>query len=139
MMQATSARETLLPFTRLVLAVSAVTQIVFAVLGLFLLNLWNGLVWTTPLPPYPVEIARFDFLNYVATGAAAAFALYQGRWGGARVYFAFAFIYNLLSILIVILTAINPGVPAILWLLVVLGVIYLPVVAYVWRQQESAK
>ena len=136
-MQSNSTRETLLPFTKLVLGVSAVTQIVFAILGLFLLPLWNSLVWASPLPPYPVEIARFDFLNYVATGAASAFALYLGKWSGARVYFVFGFLYNLLSILVVIITAMNPGVPPIMWLLVLLGVIYLPVVIYVWRTQEQ--
>jgi hypothetical protein len=138
-MKAMTAGDTLLPVTKLVLIVSAVTQLVFAAIGLLLLNVWNGLIWTAPLPPYPVEIARMDFLTYIATAAAAIFAVYQGKWSGAKVFLVFGFLYNLLCIVIVILNATTTGVPPILWLLVALAVIYLPVVAYVWRQQEASR
>ena len=131
------SQDALLPFTRLVLGVSALVQLIFGLLGLFLTNLWNSLIWTSPLPPWPSEAAHFAFINYLATAAAAAFALYQGRWSGARVYLVFAFSYNLLSLLVVFLTAANPGVPAIMWLLVALGLIYLPAVAVAWQRQAQ--
>ena len=72
----------------------------------------------------------------IATAIAAAYALYQGRWSGARVYFAFSFPYIVLSVIVTLITAANPGVPAILWLYVLLSVIYLPAVAYAWMQQS---
>jgi hypothetical protein len=134
-----TAGDALLPLTRLVLGVSAVVQLIFGVLGLFLTDLWNRLIWTTPLLPWPNEAAHFAFINYLATAAAAAYALYQGRWSGARVYLVFAFIYNLLSLIVVFITAANSGVPAIMWLLVALGVIYLPIVAVVWQRQSQAR
>ena len=134
-----SKETTLLPFTRLVLGVSAVVQLIFGLLGLFLTDLWNSLIWTAPLPHWPNEIAYFTFVNYLATAAAAAFALYQNRWSGARVYLVFSFIYNLLSLIVVFITAGTIGVPTIMWLLVVLGVIYLPAVAFVWQRQSQAE
>lgn len=131
-----SAGEALLPFTRLVLAVSAVVQLVFGVVGLFFTDLWNSLFWTAPLAPWPKEVANFAFLNYLATAIAAAYALYQGKWTGARVYFAFAFPYIVMSLAIALLTAANPGVPAIMWVYVLLSVLYLPAVAYAWVSQS---
>jgi hypothetical protein len=128
--------QTLLPFTKLVLLVSAVVQLTFGVVGLFLTDLWNGLFWTAPLAAWPDEVARFAFLNYLATAIAAGYALYQGRWSGARVYFAFSFPYIVMSVIAVLVTAANPGVPPILWLYVVLSALYLPAVAYAWLKQE---
>lgn len=134
----TSTRDTLLPFTKFVLVVSAVVQLIFAVIGLFMTNLWNGLIWSAPLTPWPKEIANMAFLSYVATGAAAAYALYQGKWSGARVFLVFGFVYNLLSVIAVFMIAASPGVPPIMWVLVALGIIYLPVVAYIWQRQSRS-
>jgi hypothetical protein len=133
-----AAREELLPFTKLVLGISAAVQLLFGIVGLFFLDLWNDVFWTDPLPAWPHEVAHFAFLNYIATGIAAIFALRQGRWSGAKVYFAFSFPYIVLSVGAVILTAIDPGVPAIMWAYVGLSVIYLPAVVYAWRKQSTA-
>jgi hypothetical protein len=132
-----SSTHSLLPFTRLVLAVSALVQLIFGLVGLFLTNLWNNFFWTAPLAPWPEEVANFAFLNYLATAVAAAYALKQGTWQGARVYFAFAFPYIVMSVIVTLLTAANVGVPPIMWLYVFLSVLYLPAVAYAWRQQSS--
>jgi hypothetical protein len=126
----------LLPFTKLVLLVSALVQLVFGLTGLVFTDLWNGLFWTAPLSPWPYDVAHFAFLNYLATAIAAAFALYQGTWSGARVYFAFSFPYIVLSVLAVLVTAANPGVPLVLWLYVFLSALYLPAVIIVWRAQS---
>lgn len=131
------ATETLLPFTRLVLVVSAVVQLIFGVVGLFLTDVWNGLFWTAPLAPWPIEVARFAFVNYLATAIAAAYALYQGKWSGARVYFAFAFPYIVMSVVAALVTAAQPGVPPIMWLYVFLSALYLPAVAIAWRRQSQ--
>jgi hypothetical protein len=125
----------LLPFTRLVLAVSAVVQAVFGVVGLFFTDLWNDVFWTDPLPPWPTEVARFAFLNYLATAMAAAYALRRANWEAARVYFAFSFPYIVLSVAAAVGTAIDPGVPAIRWLYVALSAMYLPAVAYAWVRE----
>ena len=132
----TSTQETLLPFTKFVLGASAVVQLIFAVIGLFMTDLWNSLIWSAPLTPWPQEVANLAFLNYVATAAAAVYALYQGKWSGARVFLVFGFIYNLLSVIAVFISAASPGVPPIMWVLVALGMIYLPVVAYIWQHQS---
>ncbi|MGH2710286.1 MAG: hypothetical protein ACRDH9_03665 [Actinomycetota bacterium] len=127
----------LLPFTKLVLGISATVQLLFGVVGLLFLDFWNDVLWSDPLPPWPEPVARFAFLNYLATGIAAVFALRQGRWTGAKVYFAFSFPYIVLSVLAVIVTAIDVGVPAIMWGYVGLSVIYLPAVVYAWAKQLS--
>lgn len=136
-MSAQSSSETLLPFTKLVLAVSALVQLLFGAVGILFLDFWNDVLWSDPLPPWPEEVARFAFLNYLATGIAAVFAYRQNRWSGAQVYFAFSFPYIVLSVLAVILTAVDTGVPAIMWGYVGLSVIYLPTVVYAWRKQET--
>jgi hypothetical protein len=131
--------SSLLPFTRLVLIVSAVVQIVFGLVHLFFTDsLWNGLFWTAPLPAWPPVAARFSALNYLATAIAALYALYLGRWTGAKVYFAFSFSYIVMSVIAALVTAADPGVPAIMWLYVLLSVLYLPAVAFAWFQQERS-
>jgi hypothetical protein len=129
----------LLPFTRLVLVVSAAVQLIFGLAHLLFTNLlWNGFFWTAPLPAWPVEAARFSAMNYLATAIAALYALNQGKWSGAKVYFAYSFPYVVLSVIAALVTAANPGVPAIMWLYVLLSAIYLPVVAYTWLRQERS-
>ena len=136
-MENVSRQEALLPFTRLVLIVSAIVQLVFGVIGEFAIDLWNGLLWTAPLAPWPPEVAHFAFLNYLGGAVAAAYALYQNSWPGARVYFAYSFSYIVLSLAVSIITAITTGVPLIIWLYVLLSVLYLPAVAWAWRQESA--
>jgi hypothetical protein len=125
----------LMPFTKLVLAVSGIVQLLFAVVGLFLPELWNSVFWTTPLPSWAPENIRFAALNYVGAGIAALFALRQGTWATASTYFAFAAPYIILSVILALISSINPGVPPIMWLYVLLSIIYLPCVVYVWISQ----
>lgn len=125
----------LLPFTRVMLGISAAVQLLFGVVGLVFTDLWNDVFWSSPLPPWPEEVARFAFLNYLATGIAALFARWQGTWSGALVYFAFSFPYVALSLIAALITAVDPGVPAIMWGYIALSIIYLPAVAYAWVAQ----
>lgn len=136
-MKNVSMQESLLPFTRLVLIVSAVVQLLFGIIGEFSINLWNGLLWTAPLPPWPPEVAHFAFLNYLGGAIAASYAVYQDSWPGARVYFAYSFSYIVLSLVVSIITAVTTGVPLIIWLYVLLSVLYLPAVAWAWRQESA--
>ena len=127
--------DPLLPFTRLVLLVSAAVQLVFGIVGEFFVGLLNGVFWTAPLAPWPPEVAHYAFINYLAGAIAAAYALYQGTWRGARVYFAFSFSYIAMGLVVNLITAISPGVPLIVWVYVLLSVLYLPAVAIAWNRQ----
>jgi hypothetical protein len=127
--------DSLLPFTRLVLVVSALVQLLFGVIGEFFIGLLNGVLWTAPLAPWPPEVAHYAFINYLAGAIAAVYALYQGTWRGARVYFAFSFSYIALGLVVNLITAVNPGVPPIMWAYVLLSVLYLPAVALAWNRQ----
>ena len=123
-------------FTRLVLVVSAVVQVVFGLVGLFFTTqLWNTVFWTAPLSTWLVEAMCFGSLTSVSTAIAALYALYQGSWDGARVSFAFSFPYIVFSVLAALVTAIQPGAPLIMWLYVLLSILYLPAVACAWYQQ----
>ena len=131
-----SSNDTLLPITRLLLGVSAAVQFLFAAISLlFPPDLWQSILWPPPLPPWPDVVREFSAISYLATAIAAAYALYQGTWGGGRVYFAFSFPYNAMAIIVALITAVRLGVPPIMWLYVLLAVLYLPVVAVVWALQ----
>lgn len=128
--------DSLLPFTKLTLVVSALVQLIFGVVGLFFVPLWNSLFWTSPLPVWPDAAMHFASLTYLGTAVAAIYALQRGTWESARTYFAFSFPYIILSVIVALITAANPGVPAIMWAYVLLSVLYLPAVIYVWRSQS---
>jgi hypothetical protein len=136
-MENISNRGSLLPFTKLVLIVSAVVQLLFGIIGVFAIGLWNGLLWTAPLTPWPPEVAHFAFLNYLGGAVAAAYAVYQDSWPGARVYFAYSLSYIALSLAVSIITALTIGVPLIIWLYVLLSVLYIPAVLWAWRQESA--
>lgn len=132
-----STRTSLLPFTRLVLIVSVVVQLVFGLIGEFSISLLNGFLWTAPLPPWPPEVAHYAFINYLGGAIAAAYALYQDNWSGARVYLAYSFSYIAIGLVVNIITAMSSGVPPIIWLYVLLSVLYLPAVAFAWLRQSQ--
>jgi hypothetical protein len=130
-----SSNNPLLPLTKLVLGVSATVQIIFAVC-MFFPDLWHSLLWPPPLPPMP-DVARwFQAINYLGTAIAAVYALYQGTWAGAQVYFAFSFTYNAMAIIVSLIAAIANGIPLIMWLYVLLAVLYLSIVAFTWVRQS---
>jgi hypothetical protein len=131
-----STHDTLLPFTRLVLLISGVVQIVFGIVGLFFIDLGNSLLWSPPLPAWPELLSRFNGISYLSTAAAALFALAQGKWSGARVYFAYSFPYILAGLVLIFITVATTGIPLIMWLYVLLSLIYLPMVAYAWISQS---
>jgi hypothetical protein len=116
--------DDLLPFTKLVLVVSATVQLVFGAAGFFFIGLWNSFFWTQPLPPWPEVPSHFSAISYFATALAA------------RVYFAFSFPYIAMGLLVALYTAATTGIPLMMWLYILLGFIYLPVVAYVWLNQS---
>jgi hypothetical protein len=126
-----SSNNPLLPFTKLVLGVSAAVQVIFAVC-MFFPDLWHSLFWPPPLPQVPDVVREFNAINYLGTAIAAVYALYQGTWAGAQVYVAFSFPYNAMAIIVALIAAITNGIPLIMWLYVLLAVLYL----FVWVQQS---
>ncbi len=64
--------------------------------------------------------------------------LYQNNWIAAQTYLAISGPFIALNVIFTVLAAVTPpGVPAIVWLYVLLSVIYLPVVAWAWRQEST--
>ena len=131
------SHQTLHSFTKLVLIVSALVQLFFGIVGFFFTDVWNSIFWSAPLPAWPEPVADFAFLNYLATGISALFALYQGTWDGAKVYFAFSFPYIVFSMLLSVVIGATTGVPPILWAYVTLSVLYLPAIVSAWMLQRT--
>lgn len=132
-----SSSDSLTPFTRLVLGVSAAVQVIFAICMLFP-DLWHSLFWPPPLPQVPDVVREFSAINYLATAIAAASALYRGTWTGAQVYFAFSIPYNAMAIIVSLITAAGRGIPVIMWLYVLLAVLYVLIGAFVWMRQSPS-
>ena len=130
----------LLPFTRLVLVVSAVVQLVFGLVGpLFTNQLWHTVFWTAPLPAWPVEATRFaslTSLTSLTTAIAALCALNLGSWDSARVSRVLLHLHGLFTA-----RRAGDGHPAgvelIMWLYVLLLILYLPAVVFVWFRQSQ--
>jgi hypothetical protein len=57
-----SSNNLLLPFTKLVLGVSAGVQGIFAVC-MFFPDLWHSLFWPPPLPQVPDVVREFNAVN----------------------------------------------------------------------------
>jgi hypothetical protein len=126
----------LLPFTRLVLGVSALVQTIFGLADLFAKPVVDALLWPAPLEPWPTLGLQYNGALYLACALGAAYALRQDHWVAARTYFAIAGPYNALSIVLAVLAAASsPGIPPILWVYVVLALIYVPAVAFVWSRE----
>jgi Na+-driven multidrug efflux pump len=135
-MEGRNTRGDLLPFTRIVLVVSALVQFIFGAVCLFLPDLWHGFFWPPPLPRIPDVAREYAAINYLGTAIAAVYALYQGTGDGARVYFAFSFPYNAMAIIVALTAALTNGIPLIMWLYVLLAVLYLPASALAWTGQS---
>jgi hypothetical protein len=129
--------KSLLPLTRLVLVVSAVVQIIFGVVDIFLPDLANALLWSPPLQPWTLLSLKFNGAIYLASALGALVAYSQNNWQSARVYLSIGGSYVALSLIITLLTAVTPpGIPLIVGVYALLAIIYLPVVAYVWMQES---
>lgn len=128
----------LLPLTRLILAVSAVVQTVFALLNLFAPGLVDALIWPAPFEHIPALWLRFDGVVYIAMGLGALYALTQNSWIAARAFLVIGASYVAMCIVLaVIAIATPPGAPLIMWVYLVLALIYLPLVALTWTRQSA--
>ncbi len=128
----------LLPFTRLVLAVSAIVQILFGLLAIFALDFVRSSLTPVADPTNCPALTVWYFgVMYVASGFTAAYAVIKNRWPEARTYLAFAGTYVLLSLVLTLYAAATVGVTVISWLYVALSVIYLPIVLWTWRRESA--
>lgn len=132
--------EGLLPLTKLVLAVSAIVQFISAVAGLFLPGLSSSFLYPPPLERVPVLGMQFFGAFYLANGIGAAYALMQNNWAAARTILSISAPFVVLCVVLTIVTALSPtGIPPIFGLYVVLSIIYIPLVAFVWKQESSPR
>jgi hypothetical protein len=130
--------QPLMPFTKLVLAVSAIVQTVFGLEGVFIPSLVSTLTWPPPFDPIPSLWLRYDGVMFLAMALGAAYALRENNWLTARTYLVMAGAMVFMQIILTAVAAFTPpGAPPIAWLYLLLAVIYVPVVLYVWRKESA--
>lgn len=130
--------SSLLPWTKLLLAVSGLTQFVFGLVMIVATGLVNSFFWPPPFEPVPDLSLRYLGVLYLAMALGAAYALAKNDWRTARTYLVIAGPYVALCLTLAFLAAITPpGVPLVMWLYVFLSILYLPQVVWVWRQQST--
>ena len=124
------------PLTKLVLVVSAVVQAVMALAG-FLAPDFTGNVLSPALRP--PTIAIYYVAGFYLAGTVGAFyALRQNVWIAARTYLASAFVLIATFLIITVIGLLMPpGLQPVSWLYVLLSVLYLPIVAWAWRQESA--
>lgn len=135
--------KSLLPLTRLVLAVSAIVQLLVGLLGtvgLFIAP-WLATSFLIPVtnPGVPILGIQLDGAMFLANGLGAAFALHQNRWAEARTYLVIAGCYVALALLLTSYGQIaTRELAPIVWLYMAAALVYLPLLLFVWRQQSSS-
>jgi hypothetical protein len=135
-----AAREEkqLLPFTRLVLVISAVVQTAFGAASVFSPSFMNRYALPDPLPLSSDLVYQYFGALFLANAWGAVYALRQNRWVAARMYLAISGPFVALSVALTVAAAIGePGVPPTVWLYVALAGLYLPSVAYVWGMESA--
>ncbi|SRR6266849_2360794 len=130
--------KSLLPWTKLVLAVSAIVQCVFGLIGLLAPQVMHELLWPPPFQPVPVLWIRFDAVLYLAMSLGAVYALRQNNWVAVRAYLVIAGLYIAMGLILnIVAVLVPPGAPPIVWLYLALSVVYLPLVVLVWGQEAA--
>jgi uncharacterized membrane protein len=126
----------LLPLTKLVLVVSAVVQAVMALAGFVAPDFTGTVLSPAPQPP---TVAIYYVAGFYLAGAVGAFyALRQDEWIAARTYLASAFVLIAAFLIITVIGLLMPpGLQPVSWLYVLLSVLYLPAIAWVWRQESA--
>lgn len=126
----------LLPLTRLVLLVSALVQGIMALAGFFAPDFTRAVLSPSTLSPNIAiqYVAGF----YFAGAVGAAYALRQNTWVAARTYLLSALaLIGIFTLVTVVGLLTPPGLQPISWLYVLLSALYLPIGAWVWRQEAA--
>jgi hypothetical protein len=130
--------KSLLPLTKLVLAVSAVVLGVFGLSWLVAPGFVNSVLWPPPFQPIPPLWLRYDAALYLTMSLGGAYALYQNNWIAARSYLAITGPYIAMNIVLTLVAALTPpGVPLVMWAYLALALVYLPTVVWVWLQETA--
>jgi hypothetical protein len=131
-------KNSLLTWTKVVLATSAVVQFVFGASALLSQSLWNSVFMPTPLQPsQPTLLLQYFGWLFLSNSFGAVYALRQDNWVAARLYLAIAAPFVAGSVVLTGLAAVTPpGIPLILWLYLVLALLYLPGVVWAWWQES---
>jgi hypothetical protein len=134
---AANDRRRLLPWTKLLLLATAGVQTVAAFLFVFDPGFVLRRLWPAPLEPPSHLWIEYDAALYVALALGALYALVRDDWRETRTYFVVAGAYGALSVAALIATAAaHSGVPAIVWVYLVLSLAYVGQIAVMWRLQE---
>lgn len=132
-------KTALLPITRLAVIVSGVVPAVFALVMILAPNLLNSLFWPPPFEPLGQAIRLYSAASYLAYTAGMIYTLGRNDWRVAQGFLWVAGVYNALSVVVSLVLAVTaPGIPAIVWLYILLAIIYLVLLALAWRQQQAA-
>src|SRR5262245_22986289 len=108
--------QRLLPLTRLVLGVSAATQLIFGLAGLAAPAFVRMFLYLPPLEPTPILAIQYFGAFYLASCLGAMLALRENTWSAARTYLIIAGPFVALSLILTFLAAITPpGVPLVMW------------------------
>ena len=136
-----AAKESLMTWTKVVLATSAVVQFVFGAAALLSSSLWNSVFMPAPLTPsQPALLLQYFGWLFLTNCFGAAYAFRQDNWIAARMYLAIAGPFVAGSVVLTLLAAVTPpGIPLILWLYIVLALLYVPQVIWVWRQESAGR
>ena len=125
--------------TRLALIVTAASLFVFALVDLFLPSLIHDTLWPAPFERQPDLWLRYDGLFTIAMAVGAVYVLRVNTWPVARLYLLICAVWVALDLVLSLVTVLAAsGAPATIWLYIVLAVLYLGLVGYSWRQQETA-
>jgi hypothetical protein len=126
----------LLPLTRLVLLVSALVQGIMALAGFFAPDFTRAVL--SPSTQSPTIAIQYVAGFYLAGAVGATYALRQNTWVATRTYLASALVLIASFTLITIVGLLTPsGLQPVSWLYVLLSALYLPIVAWVWRQETA--
>jgi hypothetical protein len=133
-------KNRLFSLTRWVLVISAVTQLIFGLEGLFAPQLVHTVTWPLPFEPIPDLWLRYDGITFLAMSLGAIFALSQDNWIAARTFLAIAAPMVAAEVIVTVLAALSPaGAPPVVWIYIVLALIYVPLVVMAWAQQSAAQ
>jgi hypothetical protein len=128
--------STLHPLTRFVVAMSGLVPLVFSIPMLFAPGFWNDTVLPEPLAPTADETLRYVSAAYLSLTAGGIYTLVRNEWRVAQGFLAVAAPYVGLALVMSLVNAVSPGVPAAVWLYVALAVGYVVLVPIVWSRQR---
>ena len=127
-----------LHLTRYVLITGITGHLLFGVVTLFLPQLIHHYLWPPPLEQVPDLWLRYDAAVDLALAFSGIYALLQNNWIAARTFLFMSggYVALLFVVTIVFLLTVH-GRPLMIWLYILLGLLYLPLILVTWRQESA--